>query len=1045
MLKLRRISASHRDAFLERYEGLLGWALQMTANDRALAEDLLHDLFILFTLSAPELGRIQNLDNYLYTSLRNLHISQLRRTTRGRFEQLEMVEYESARLSLRSIAHGRDLIQAQDELRRICHYACARKATANSASVLILRFFHGYYPSEIARVMRSTRNAVDVRLRAARIEAKAYLENSGSLAIIDGSTEPVSPKVFPARFARTAGDFLLELQQTVFDSRQGDCLDREGLKHLYEAGHQGPIARKHLAHIVSCPVCLDTVNSLLGLPLLAERYPTDTMDKDNKKGGGPPEDGAQSDKRGGAVRRLDEWEREAREAFEHKPQELCVSVNGYLLGSQLIGSELSELTLNVAADERISFCEVFSEQGIRLMMVNVDELPPNGPGELRQRVSLSESRTLESALLFSNPFPTLHVTYHDPALAVEAAVDGEVTEAGDIVTSQTPQQKRINRLRLSSPIKKLDKPISSFVKALRERFLNLHFWLKPATITAMIAVGLIAAVILLELRQPAPPLTAADLLQRSTQAEEAIAAMPDTVLHRTLQLEERSSSGDLIARRRIESWQSGERGVIARRLYNEKNDLIAGDWRRSDGVQTLYHHGSQPRLQMRGSQSAIRSFEDVWQLDSSAKEFISLIGDASRARVEESSNTYVISVSTKSSSDRVVAPSRSDDVKVAQGFSPGIAATNANGPRRGDRGDSSATLVKATLVLSKSDLHPIEQTLVVRQANEIREYKFTEIEFEQKTASSVSPTVFDPEPELLSSTKLETPNSKLETTSLSPLALTPSPVVATPELEVEVLGLLHRAGADLGEQVIVIRTREGQLRVEGLVDTEQRKAQLVRALESVRSNPAVRIEISTVAEAVKRQSAAKSSPESIVVERQEVARSITADSDLRRYFSAKGVTADQVDQEVTRLTNRIVNRSVQVMTHAWAIKRLAERFTPEQLNALAPDARAKWLAIVRPHAHSVRQETASLRLELQPVFPSAASAAGGDEKIEISNDADLLRAIERLFEVCAANDRMVSSAFAIKSQTTNVSDLQGSQFWRSLRRAENLAAKISGQ
>jgi len=48
----------------------------MTAGDRLQAEDVLHDLFILFTLSQPDLSRIQNLDNYLYASLRNLHISR---------------------------------------------------------------------------------------------------------------------------------------------------------------------------------------------------------------------------------------------------------------------------------------------------------------------------------------------------------------------------------------------------------------------------------------------------------------------------------------------------------------------------------------------------------------------------------------------------------------------------------------------------------------------------------------------------------------------------------------------------------------------------------------------------------------------------------------------------------------------------------------------------------------------------------------------------------------------------------------------------------
>src|ERR1051325_5325019 len=542
MLRPRRISVSHRDAFLERYEGLHAWAVQMTANDLPLAEDLLHDLFILFTLNQPDLNRIDNLDHYLYVCLRNLHISQLRRATRGRFEQLSLIEYDSARLSLHSVAPGRDWIQVQDELRRICHYANGRKATANAASVLILRFFHGYYPSEIAKILRVTCAAVNKRLLAARVEAKAYLENSGSLSFINKET----PEVFPGKFARTPTDFLIELQETIFQSRPGECLDREGLKDLYASHREGPVARKYIAHIVSCPVCLDIVNNLLGLPPLAERYPTDTMDKDNKKGGGPPEDGD----KGGSVRKIKDWEREAGEAFEHTPQELCVSVNGYLLGSQLIGSELSELTLNVAVEERISFCEVFSEQGVRLMMMNVDELPPSGPGEISLSISLSEARTLESTLLFSNPFPTLHVTYRDPSLSSSAAPvldTGEVAGpsafgvrrsngASDSPDDQDDDEKRRQGAVLQSVTRALSKPIPN---ALRERIFKIAFWSRPATVTALIAIALVVAAITLQLRRSTPVLTAVDLLRQSAQAEDAIASNRNQVLHRTVSLEER--------------------------------------------------------------------------------------------------------------------------------------------------------------------------------------------------------------------------------------------------------------------------------------------------------------------------------------------------------------------------------------------------------------------------------------------------------------------------------------------------------------------------
>ena len=46
-----------------------------------------------------------------------------------------------------------------------------------------------------------------------------------------------------------------------------------------------------LAHVVSCPRCIDEVNSLNGLPPLSERYPTDSLGAEPRRRG-----------RGGAVR-----------------------------------------------------------------------------------------------------------------------------------------------------------------------------------------------------------------------------------------------------------------------------------------------------------------------------------------------------------------------------------------------------------------------------------------------------------------------------------------------------------------------------------------------------------------------------------------------------------------------------------------------------------------------------------------------------------------------------------------------------------------------
>jgi len=63
----------------------------------------------------------------------------------------------------------------------------------------------------------------------------------------------------------------------------------------------------------------------------------------------------------------------AREVFGIDQRNCTYSVNGVLQGSQKINSELNEQTLDVDMTEHIGFVEIFSELGIRLLLLNVDE------------------------------------------------------------------------------------------------------------------------------------------------------------------------------------------------------------------------------------------------------------------------------------------------------------------------------------------------------------------------------------------------------------------------------------------------------------------------------------------------------------------------------------------------------------------------------------------------------------------------------------------------------------------------------------------------
>src|SRR5919197_4748522 len=163
----------HKELFLRYYLPLFRLALRLTDGSHARAEDLLHDAFILFVFSRPDLNSIDNIDRYLYRLLLNLFRRQKRKAAQMQDISFKIEDYDSAEFGLHAIDFQARW-QAQEDLIRICHYACVRKETSRAGSVLILRFFYDYSPSEIARVILSPRGTVDDWLRLARREARAY-------------------------------------------------------------------------------------------------------------------------------------------------------------------------------------------------------------------------------------------------------------------------------------------------------------------------------------------------------------------------------------------------------------------------------------------------------------------------------------------------------------------------------------------------------------------------------------------------------------------------------------------------------------------------------------------------------------------------------------------------------------------------------------------------------------------------------------------------------------------------------------------------------
>jgi hypothetical protein len=822
----------------------------------------------------------------------------------------------------------------------------------------------------------------------------------------------------PTSFARSVEDLLKELRQTIFAARNGNCFQRGEVNELYQKNDAPALNCERLSHIVSCAQCLDEINHMLKLAPLSERYPTDSIGKDTSTGGGG---GAGGDD-GGSVSGFNavkasvkKYRRDAREAFEHHPSELCVSVNGYIQGSHKISSELSEFDLSANLAEEVGFVEVFSEQGIRLLLLNAEKPPPAGADTQTSRAKLSDGRSVELTLRYRSSWPTLHLVYRDPTFKTVEAIDVSALEQGSYPTQDSSLPSSEAKIQEGS----LGENFLRLVTRLRRPQFNLFVFFRPAAVTAVLALLVMAIFLLVRLhRSTAPALLAANLLQQSVLTEEALAARTDLVLHRTISFEERrvvpagSLQGELVASRKIEVWRSAQKGITARRLYDERGQLLAGDWRRADGVQTIYHHGVRPQLQLapdkRSGKSAI-NFENVWQFDIGANEFSKVIGQTQLARVEERPGLYVVRY-------------ESDD---------GSGLTN---------------LVNASLTLRRSDLHPTEQTFVIRQGSELREYRFTESVFERQPPSGIAPKVFEPDPELLPLTELGTRTSKRETTAVASLPSAPRAPLATADDEVEVLRLLNQAGVFLRDQVSVVRSPTDQLIVGGVVENDDRKRQIVSALAAVTKSRVARVEVETVAEVLQRQQA-RAASEPVTVQGVQVTETrIPVDAELRKYLSGKkGASGEQLDIEVRQFSERMLARSNQARLHALALKPVIERFSQEELQALSPEARSKWRSIVIEQVHSFASETAALHRELQPLFPLLSGTAESVSEFDVANDADLVRAVKRLMELASANDETVRGSFSVSANAGKTAPVKTAQFWRSLASAESLAARIGKQ
>ncbi|QHS50423.1 RNA polymerase sigma factor [Edaphobacter sp. 12200R-103] len=654
-----------------RYSQLLIWAQNLTRGDVSRSQDIVQELCLYFTLKRPDLSNVENVDGYLYTCLRHICLSNLARASREADHLISIADFDSFDFAINSKRSG-DPLERQNDLRRICNFSVWRKEKSKSASYFILHFFHGYSRQETADLARLPISAIYNKLKVARLEIKSHLEDSGKLRIANSMAPPPAPRSWTLL---SAPDLFQELRDAILGARLRACLPELQLLAYYAAGQSEPIPCALLSHIVSCERCLDLIDQYFQRPGLADREPLDSM---GFAGDVPPTPVLKDALENHVFELL---KRRWKHVYEHRPNTLSIAHNGSIVASHDVVSSRSTLSARVVAPERDSFIEVFSEQDVRLALLSIEDVPPEGPSRLEQRIHLSDSRWLEVLVTFDGLGLHSQVTYYDEALIWDRTLDKLDTDS--LNSAAIP-----HKIAEVSPSKMGGTAWDQIRRTLRA--------LTPTpvlawSLTLLLFVGMSGYVLLRDQRRP---LDVTIVLDRSIKAE--IVASQGTTEHQLLRVEEITANGGIKQRGTIEMWKDGDGGRFIRRFYDTKHHLVAAAWHNKSGT----HSHVEDDQNRSNDQNELLAF-GLWQQEISAVGFRKLGGQESFAATADG---YELTTALPS--------------------------------------NERSHFVSATLVLDKN-FRPLQQTLEVRNGKRTLRLRWTQVSLERTASASVPDSRFD--------------------------------------------------------------------------------------------------------------------------------------------------------------------------------------------------------------------------------------------------------------------------------------------------------------
>src|SRR5882724_805948 len=247
---------------------------------------------------------------------------------------------------------------------------------------------------------------------------------------------------------------------------------------------------------------------------------------------------------------------------------------------------------------------------------------------------------------------------------------------------------------------------------------------------------------------------------------------------------------------------------------------------------------------------------------------------------------------------------------------------------------SGGIVVEESLTVREGDFHPVKRTVELLDVGtvEIAEFNYAVLSW-----NAVNADLFEP---LAPITAPTAPSN-------TAIALVPSLPTPTQLLEAELQArvALHTLNADLGEEIDVSHSSKNSVVVRGLIDTVERKEQLASALNGIRY---VNVQLKTVDEAAAAQPATDVIPTT-------TATLVSGSPALQEVLIQRFPNPDDRKAYV----DRVLKLSDGTLAHAWALRRLEERYTSGDVAQLDQIGRQTLELLIRDHVAVIREQVSS--------------------------------------------------------------------------------------